>query len=130
MDAPTRLARRWLRLDAAYCAGAGVLLIVLSARLSRLFHAPSEIFATVGAATLLWALVLAVASRRQQLRRSLALIAAANAAGSAGVAVLAVAAPAVAARLLLVAVAIEVAAFAAVQARLLRQPRSPSERLQ
>ena len=117
-----RAARRWLRLDAAYCAGAGLAALVLAAPLGRLFHAPATVLMVLGLLTLLWAAALAVMSRAVTPRRPLALVAAANVAASAAVAVLALVAPALAARLLLAAVAVEVAAIAAVQRRVLERP--------
>ena len=120
VDARAHSARRWLRLDAGYCALAGVLTIVLAAPLSHLFHAPSDVVAGLGVATLVWALLLVVVSRAERLERSVALVAGANGVVSAGLAALAAIAPALAARLLLLAVAIEVGAFAAVQARVAR----------
>ena len=114
------VARRWLRLDAFYCASAGVLALALCVPLARLFEIPFVLVAGIGLATTLWAWVLARLARREHWREPLRLVAAANAAASAGVAVLAARAPAVAPRLLLIAVAVEVAVFAAVQFRVLR----------
>jgi hypothetical protein len=115
------LARKWLRLDAFYCVAAGVIALSLSGPLGRFFHVPLAIVAGVGVATVLWAWLLLRLARRRDWRQPLRLVAGANAAASAGVAVLAALAPAVAARLLLIAVAAEVAAFATVQYRMLRR---------
>jgi hypothetical protein len=119
MRTPDAEARRWLRWDAAYCGGAGLVMLVLAAPLGRLFHLPGSAVAALGAATIVWALLLLrltlSADWRPQLRR----VATVNAAASIGVAVLAAVAPALAARLLLVAVAVEVAAFAFAQVRVL-----------
>src|SRR5215218_658296 len=52
------LAHRLLRLDAAYCAGAGAIAIVLSAPLARLFDAPNALVVVVGSAAMAWSLVL------------------------------------------------------------------------
>jgi hypothetical protein len=112
-------ARRWLRLDALYCAVAGALALVLSAPLARLFHLPVALPAGIGAATLVWAVLLMRFARGETWRHPLAAVATANVVASAGLAVLAAFAPAAAGRLLLIAVAAEVAAFAAVQMRLL-----------
>jgi hypothetical protein len=119
MDREPLLARRWLRLDAAYCAGAGLIALALSVPLSRLFHISPFLAAVIGGATLVWALLLARLASGGDWRRSVRLVARANAAASLGLLALGVVAPGVAARLLLVAVAIEVAAFAVVQARTL-----------
>jgi hypothetical protein len=114
------VARRWLRLDALYCAAAGVLVLSLCVPLARLFDIPLALMAGIGVATTFWAWLLLRFAQREHWRRPLELVAAANAAASAGAAVLAARTPAAAPRLLLVAVAIEVAAFAAVQIRVLR----------
>jgi len=73
----------------------------------------------IGAAAACWALVLVWLARTGDLRQPLRLVAAVNAVASIAVAVLAAVEPARAARLLLIAVAIEVAAFAVAQMRLL-----------
>jgi hypothetical protein len=80
-------ARRSLLLDSAYCAAAGILALALAAPFGRLFHVPTALPAAIGAATIVWAGALAYL------------------------------APGTGARLLLAAVAAEVAAFAAVQSR-------------
>src|SRR5215211_437374 len=108
------LARRLLRLDAVYCAGAGLLAIALYAPLSRLFEAPQAVFVLLGTAAIAWALVLLRLARAPRWRLSAGVVAAANAAVAAF-------APALAARLLLVAVSVEVSAFAAGQLVALRR---------
>jgi hypothetical protein len=113
-------ARWWLRLDAAYCAGAGLLALGLARPLAELFDVPAAAVAALGAATLGWASLLALLARREAWRAPLLVVGVANALAAAAVAAAAVAAPATAARLLLVAVALEVGAFAAVQLRLLQ----------
>jgi hypothetical protein len=115
-----RRARRSLLFDATYCAVAGLLALALAAPLGHLFHVPAALTAGIAAATLVWAAALTIAARREGWRPVTVLVAAANAASSLGVGVLAYLAPGTAGRLLLAAVAVEVAAFAAVQARLLR----------
>ncbi len=114
------VARRWLRLDAAYCALAGGTALALSGPVGRWFGVPAVLVAGVGAATVAWAWLLVRLARAAAWRAPLRLVAAANAAASAALAVLAAFAPGVGARLLLAAVTIEVAAFAAVQARTAR----------
>jgi hypothetical protein len=94
-----------------YCAVGGVLALALAAPLGRLFHVPLAVLVVVGAGALAWAFVLP--------RVALPLVAAANAAAALAIGVLALLAPDTAGRLLLVAVCVEVAAFAAAQARLL-----------
>jgi len=114
-------ARRLLRLDAAYCAGAGALAIALYAPLSRLFEAPQAVFFLVGSAAIAWALVLLRLARAQTWRFSAGAVAAANLVGAAAIAAIAPFAPALAGRLLLVAVAAEVGAFAVGQLAALRR---------
>jgi hypothetical protein len=115
------IARRWLRLDALYCAAGGVLALSLCVPLARLFDVPFALVTGIGAATTFWAWLLLRFAKREHWRQPLRLVAAANAAASAGVAVLVALTPAAAPRLLLLAVAVEVAAFAAVQIRVLRR---------
>jgi hypothetical protein len=110
-------ARRWLRLDALYCAGAGLIVLALCIPLGRPFHVPTPLPAALGAGALAWALLLARLAARPNWRRATSLVAGANVAGSLGLLALAVAAPTTVARLLLLAVAAEVAAFAVVQLR-------------
>jgi hypothetical protein len=124
MSRTALLARRWLRLDAFYCAAAGVIALLLSGPLARLFGIPLAIVAGIGVATVVWAWLLLRLARSQNWQQPLRLVAAANAAASTGVGVLAALAPAAAARLLLAAVAAEVAAFATVQLRMLRRAES------
>jgi hypothetical protein len=119
------VARRWLRLDAVYCGAAGVITLALCVPLARLFEIPEELTAGIGAATLCWAWLLTRLAGRRDWRQPLRLVATANAAASAGAAGLAALAPDVPARLLLLAVAAEVAAFAAVQLRTLRRAGEP-----
>jgi hypothetical protein len=119
MDRQPLLARRWLRLDAVYCAAAGAIVVALSVPLGRLFHIPPSLAALIGGVTLVWALLLAHLASRQDWQQSIRLVVGANAAASLGLLALGVIAPTVAARLLLVAVAVEVAAFAVVQLRTL-----------
>jgi hypothetical protein len=108
-------------LDAFYCAAAGVITLSLSGPLARLFEVPAAMVAGIGMVTVVWAWLLLRLARRQTWRRPLRLVAAANAAASMGVALLAVLAPATPARLLLIGVAVEVAAFATVQLRTLQR---------
>jgi hypothetical protein len=100
-----RRARTWLRLDAAYCAGAGVLALALARPLSSLLHVPAAALVAIGLATVVWAALLAALARLAEWRQPLRLVAAFT--------------PTDAGRLLLAAVAVEVAAFAGVQLRLL-----------
>ena len=112
-------ARRWLQLDAVYCGGGALIALALAEPLGRLFHVSTLLVLAIGAATACWTLVLVWLTRTGDLRQPLRIVAAVNAVASAAVAVLAAVEPARAARLLLIAVAIEVAAFAVAQMRLL-----------
>jgi hypothetical protein len=116
-------ARRCLRVDAVYCAGAGILALALCLPLARFYGVSPEAVAAIGLATVVWAWVLTRLAGRREWRGPLQLVAAANAAAFAAVAALAALVPTAAPRLLLVAVAVEVAAFAVVQLRLLRRGR-------
>lgn len=115
-----RRARRWLRLDALYCVAAGVLTLALTEPLGKLFHVTPELAAGAGAAAVVWGVLLARFATRLRWRAPLALVAIANAAASAALFVLAILAPGVTAHILLVAIALEVAAFASIQLRILR----------
>jgi hypothetical protein len=115
------LGRRLLRLDALYCAAAGVIAIALFAPLAELLHTPPAIPAVAGAATLVWATVVLGLARRPAWRPPVAAVAVANGLAAAGLAVLAVVSPALAGRLLLAAVAAEVGAFAVGQVVALRR---------
>ena len=119
MDRQRFRARRWLRLDALYCAGTGVIALALCIPLGRLFDVPPIVAATLGAGTLVWAALLARLAARRDWRRSTSLVAGANVAASLGLVALAIAAPTSLARLLLLAVAAEVATFALAQLRTL-----------
>ena len=121
MPDPAHAARRSLRADAAYCAGAGLIALALSGPLARWFHIDPLVVAGLGAATLVWAWLLTRLARRIGWREPLRLVAAVNALATIALGVVAALAPGAGSRLLLAAVALEVAAFAVVQlATLLR----------
>ena len=113
------LGRRLLRLDAAYCAAAG--LIAVFAPLSELLAAPHALLVVGGAVAVAWALLLHRLARRTHWRTPLVVVAAANVLAAGAIAALAFATPQLAGQLLLAAVAIEVAAFAAGQLTALRR---------
>ena len=92
----------------------------LSPVLADLMHVPVPLVAAIGLGTVAWAWLLARFARGREWLEPLKLVAAANAIASLGVAALALLAPELLGRLLLTAVAVEVAAFAVVQARLAR----------
>ena len=108
-----------MQLDAAYCGGGALIALALAEPLGRFFHVSTFFVIAIGAVTACWAFVLVWLTRRGDLRRPLRLVAIANAGAAIAVAALAAVEPARAARLLLIALAIEVAAFAVAQIRLL-----------
>jgi len=115
------LGRRLLRLDAAYCAAAGLIAVATFAPLSELLAAPQALLVVAGVAAILWALFLHRLARRTAWRTPVAVVAAANLLAAGAIAALAFATPQLAGRLLLAAVAVEVAAFAAGQLAALRR---------
>jgi hypothetical protein len=115
------LGRRLLALDAAYCAAAGLIAIVAFAPLAHLLAAPEGLLVAAGVAALAWALVLRRLARAAGWRRPVAAVAAANIAATGALLALAVSTPRLAGRLLLAAVALEVAGFAGGQLAALRR---------
>jgi hypothetical protein len=118
-----------LRLDAAYCAGAAVLLAVFATPAAPLLGVPAAATLAVSVGVAVWAAALLVAQRSRRLRLWLAFVGAANVVAAAAIGTLAAVRPAPGwVTLLLAAVAIEVGAFAVSQAVLLRRatrmPRS------
>ena len=115
------LGRRLLRLDAVYCAAAGLIAVAFVAPVAGLLQVPRAALALAGAAAVVWALVLVGLARSRAWRASVAVVAAANGLAAAGLAALAFVSPATAALVLLAAVAAEVAAFAVGQVVALRR---------
>jgi hypothetical protein len=113
-------ARRWLRLDAWYCGGAAVLALAFARPLASFLRVDAPVVAAAGAVTALWTLVLGRLASRDDLRPAVRVVAAVNAGAALAVALLAAVEPSLGARLLLAAVAVEVAAFAGAQARAAR----------
>ena len=95
--------------------------MALAEPLARLFHVPAEVAVALGAAAVVWGLALARFATSARWHASLRLVATANAAASATLMGLAIVAPSMVANLVLAAVAVEVAAFASIQLRILRQ---------
>jgi hypothetical protein len=115
------LGRRLLRLDAAYCAVGGLIAVAAVAPLAELLAAPRGLLVAAGIGAIGWALLLHRLARRTDWRAPVAVVAAANLLGAAAIAALAFATPELAGQLLIAAVAIEVAAFAAGQVAALRR---------
>ena len=110
-----------LRLDAAYCAIVAVLLVVLARPVSGWFDLRPAVIVAVALAVGVWAFALHRAAGGGHLRRWLTGVLVANVAAATGIALLAAVRPwPGAVTLLLVAVAVEVAAFAVSQAVALR----------
>ena len=95
--------------------------LALLGPLSRLLRVPEAALAAVGALTLAWAYVVVRLARRVDWRRPVAAVAAANVGAAGAIAAVAAISPTLGARLLLGAVAVEVAAFAAAQGVALRR---------
>jgi hypothetical protein len=113
--------RRLLRLDAAYCAVAGAIALLLASPLASLLHVGAYLLAVAGLGAIVWAAVLLRLAARAEWPRAVALVAAANLGAAAGIAALAALTPELAGRLLLAAVAVEVAAFGAAQVAAIRR---------
>ena len=94
--------------------------MALAQPLARLFQVPADLATAVGAAAVVWGLALTRLATSVSWRAPLLLVGAANAAASATLIGLAIVAPGTMANLLLVAVALEVAAFASIQLLILR----------
>ena len=109
-----RLARRLLRLDAAYCAGAGLIAIALFAPLASLLGAPRAVLVHLGL-VIVWACVLALLARGASWRIATTTVGVLNLGAGLAIGALAVLSAATAARVLLAAVAVEITAFAAGQ---------------
>ena len=91
------------------------------APLGALLGVPEALLVVAGAATVAWAVVLHGLARRSAWRTAVSAVAVANALAALGLAVLALVSPAAGARLLLAAVALEVAALAVGQMVALRR---------
>jgi hypothetical protein len=116
-----RLGRLALTADAAYCALAAVSLVTFASPLSEGLDVPIEgiVLAAVGTAS--WAVTLRIVARRGALRPWLIGVLAANIVAVGLIGALAAFRPPDALSVLLVAVALEVAGFAVVQASALRR---------
>jgi hypothetical protein len=110
-----QLARRLLRLDAAYCAGAGLVAIALFGPLGSLLGAPRAVLVVSSLIAIVWSRVLALLARGASWRIATTTVGVLNLGAAVAIGALAVLSAATAARVLLAAVAVEVAAFAAGQ---------------
>lgn len=110
-----------LRVDAIYCAVVAGCVLVFAAPLAQALVVPAPLVLGAAVATAVWALGLHRASRAPALRPWLLGVLAANTVAAGLAAALAVTRPRDALSLLLLAVAVEVAAFAVSQAVALRR---------
>ena len=120
-----RVGRVSLRLDAAYCALAAVLVVVFAGPLAGLFAVSAWVVVAVAAGTAGWAAALWHAAGRAVVRPWLAGVLVANVVAAGAIAALAASRPRDAFALLLAAVSAEVAAFAVSQAVALRRAGAP-----
>ena len=108
-------------MDAAYCAIAAVLLLGFADPLAKALSAPSPLVVAAAVGTAMWALLLSAVAYRADLRPWLVRVLAANLVAACLVAALAVVRPFDGLSVLLIAVSVEVATFAAVQAIAVRR---------
>lgn len=124
----TRLGLTSLRADAAYCAGTALAIVALSPFLDEPAGVSVVWLVTIGVVIASWAGLLWWSSPRVDLRTCLRLVLAINAVAAVTLAILGYVVPSSLLGLLLVAVGLEVAAFAVSQSlalRLLRTQRAP-----
>lgn len=123
MDAE-RSGRRSLVLDAAYCGLTGSILVATRRRLATVLGVPAAFLGTAGAVTVGWAALVWRLSGRQEWRRPVGVVASANAIAAAGLLLAAVRHEHRSAKILLAAVATEVAGFSVAQSLALRRADS------
>ena len=116
-----RLGRLALTADAAYCALAAACLVIFARPLSDNLGVPIEAVVLAAVGTAGWAAMLRLVARKSPLRPWLIRVLAANVVAVGLIGALAATRPPDALSLLLVAVVLEVAAFAVVQASALRR---------
>lgn len=109
-----------LRLDAAYCAAAAILVATLSPWLADMVGVSTWAMFAIALVVAAWAAALRIAPPRIGLRPTLIVVMSANFLAALGIGLLALTAPNVAVTILVAAVAVEVAAFAVSQAVSLR----------
>ncbi|SHN14140.1 hypothetical protein [Cryptosporangium aurantiacum] len=112
-----------LRTDAAYCALAALILGLFAGPVGGALGVPAGVPFAAAVLTFGWAGVLLVLASRRRLRGPVRFVLVANVVAAAGLAALALTRPLDALSLLLLAVAVEVSAFAVWQAVLLRPAR-------
>ena len=105
-----------LRIDALYCGVLGVGVLVGAQRVAPAVALPTAVVASLGAAVLVWAAAVAVMVVRLPLRPVLRVVAVANLVAGAVIAAFSIAAAGALVVLALLAIAVDVVAFAASQA--------------
>ena len=119
MDAE-RSGRLSLKMDAAYCATVGAMVIAGRRSVGRLVELPPGAVAAIGTATVAWAGLVRHLASRPEWRRAVGMVAVANALVAAGLGAAAVRLQTRAGQLTVAAVATDVATFAGWQAIALR----------
>ncbi|MFG1922507.1 hypothetical protein [Cryptosporangium sp. NPDC048952] len=112
-----------LRMDAVYCAVAAVILVVFAGPVGGTLGVPVAVPLVAAAVTLVWAGLLVVLSVVQRLRAAVRFVMVVNVVAVAALSGLAFSRPVDALSLLVLAVAVEVGAFAVWQTLLLRSVR-------
>ena len=120
--AKRQLGRLALGLDAGYCGLAAVCLLAFAEPLGDVFDVTTALILGLAGATAGWALLLTFAALADNVKPWLLVVLLINCAAAGLIAALATARQSDAVTLLLFAVAVEVAGFAAAQAVALRQP--------
>ena len=119
-----RVGRWSLRLDAAYCAVFGTVLAVSAPALTSVLALPAAVLMAAGIVVVAWAGLVVGLLARLRLRPALRLVMVVNVLAALGVAAVSVAAATAFVVLAVLAVAVDVALFAASQAVALRALRS------
>ncbi|RRD48115.1 hypothetical protein [Arachnia propionica] len=115
-----RLGRWSLRLDAGYCAVLGVALACSAGWVTRAVAIPPSLVAAVGVAVVVWAAGIVWMLRRLRLTSALRIVMVANTVAAVAVSLVSVTAATPLAMIAVLAIAIDVALFAASQAVALR----------
>lgn len=117
-----------LRLDAAYCLLVGAGVFCCAGPLAQLLRLPGGALLAAGAVTALWGAGVAWMSARMPLRHALRLVLAVNVAASAAVAVFSTSVAGLLLALVVLAFALDIAAFAVAQGLALRRLRAAEAR--
>lgn len=115
-----RVGRWSLRLDAAYCAVLGVVVLATVPEIASTLELPHGVIGGIGIATVLWAAVIVGVVARLRLGTALRLVVAANVLAAIGVAGVSTVAVTAIVAVAVLTVAVDVALFAASQVIALR----------